>query len=497
MAIIIFIIVLLIIYFSYSSCINSYSIEGLELKQCRSSIIKNEELTQHKKKLDKLIIDFNNIQKKNLRGFPRPPNIINEKRGIITDSNREGFKKMSECQGPCEADDWCKDGLACWINNSHIDEKDVFVPTCSDYLGNMPGSTANFSKNTTLPHHQGICINETTYENTLLDVSYNKPPAWKHGIPRVRHSKINTSGEPYNMLDHCHGNCTSDWDCGPGLVCFEQVGNTPIPGCTDLDLTLPGYPARADGENTDPDINFCIKEEDVSGVQIRGWEKLPDGTTSDKDNLCTYTDKCTECAPNSTGDSLSRTCTRTWNIPKDVSNCYIFDSSDTNNVNSGDNRYTMVSNDDPVVKKKVVSCGKNNIITIQNPIIKPYSGEYALNNNNELAQLVEEATISTNNFIKYNDISKNTNELKKTINARLSKLAKSINGNNLQGNSYYDGYIPLFLRTSNTYPDTIMDQAHSNLQSKTGIPINDMIMFNCSNAKSPKCYQSAWEFELN
>lgn len=74
-------------------------------------------------------------------------------------------------------------------------------------------------------------------------------------------------GEPKSAypLGHCEGDCDSDSDCAPGLVCFERDGSwVAIPGC---------FAVTQEGT----EISVCMLEEHLAKVrnQVNGDDFFP------------------------------------------------------------------------------------------------------------------------------------------------------------------------------------------------------------------------------
>jgi len=82
--------------------------------------------------------------------------------------------------------------------------------------------------------------------------------------------KVGNDGSPANVfpLGECQGDCDSDSDCQPGLLCFQRNGKTPVPGCTGegqnskdycYDPNPPGLPQlKSRGNNGSPGDAFPL-----------------------------------------------------------------------------------------------------------------------------------------------------------------------------------------------------------------------------------------------
>eukprot|EP00980_Cylindrotheca_fusiformis_P021305 scaffold8211_cov117-Cylindrotheca_fusiformis.AAC.1 len=109
---------------------------------------------------------------------------------------------LSLCQGDCDSDVDCRNGLQCFQRNGGTD-----VPGCSG--GRWDNSATDY------------CI-ESTYLDPALQISSNRP------------------------LGRCEGDCDFNTDCADGLICFQRFGNEEVPGC---------FGGADDSSNTD----YCIK----------------------------------------------------------------------------------------------------------------------------------------------------------------------------------------------------------------------------------------------
>eukprot|EP00980_Cylindrotheca_fusiformis_P025226 scaffold13293_cov120-Cylindrotheca_fusiformis.AAC.10 len=109
---------------------------------------------------------------------------------------------LSLCQGDCDSDVDCQDGLQCFQRIGGMD-----VPGCSG--GRRDTSATDY------------CI-EITYMDPALHESSKKP------------------------LGRCAGDCDFNADCEDGLICFQRNGKEEVPGC---------FGGGDDGSNND----YCIK----------------------------------------------------------------------------------------------------------------------------------------------------------------------------------------------------------------------------------------------
>ena len=61
-------------------------------------------------------------------------------------------------------------------------------------------------------------------------------PPTQPNAPMLPIAPLTDGGGSYctaqNPCSACNGDCDSDTDCGPGLICFQRSGYTPVPGCS-------------------------------------------------------------------------------------------------------------------------------------------------------------------------------------------------------------------------------------------------------------------------
>jgi hypothetical protein len=55
---------------------------------------------------------------------------------------------------------------------------------------------------------------------------------------------------PSQPLDLCEGDCDSDADCVPGLICFQRNPGQPVPGCRGFDGSRTDYCINPSAQNT-------------------------------------------------------------------------------------------------------------------------------------------------------------------------------------------------------------------------------------------------------
>ena len=157
---------------------------------------------------------------------------------------------LQRCQGDCDTNDDCADGLVCFQRQSN-----QAIPGCS---GGETDSTLSdycvldvrgegYTDPDTLPPTPEPTLkptaaptNEPTNKPTLPPVEFAPVPR-----PTGAQKQIwNRGWEPQFLLGECEGDCDTDEDCLPGLVCFDRdTANVAVPGCTggESDRSLTDY----------------------------------------------------------------------------------------------------------------------------------------------------------------------------------------------------------------------------------------------------------------
>ncbi|CAJ1960342.1 unnamed protein product [Cylindrotheca closterium] len=177
---------------------------------------------------------------------------------------------FSECQGDCDSDLDCEDGLECF-------QRDEFesVPGCScgeidpsrsDYCVKKKGPPLSISDQVPLGICQGDCDEDSHCGLGLIchQRSGGEPvPGCSGGETEQSNTDYcvkDTKEEPEEpqFLGLCEGQCQDDSSCEPGLFCYQRDEMGQVPGCTDI------------VENASAD-RFC-----VSGVyQVADTDELP------------------------------------------------------------------------------------------------------------------------------------------------------------------------------------------------------------------------------
>eukprot|EP00984_Skeletonema_dohrnii_P001331 scaffold413_cov76-Skeletonema_dohrnii-CCMP3373.AAC.2 len=142
---------------------------------------------------------------------------------------------LSECEGDCDSDHDCKDGLICFERHGTTEP----VPGC---LGGE-----DESKGTDYCSRKDAEI--VTAQPTTAVPSISPQPTSTY--PRLKY--VGDEWKPRSVfpLSECEGDCDSDHDCKDGLICFHRHGTTePVPGCLGGEDESKGtdYCSRKDAE---------------------------------------------------------------------------------------------------------------------------------------------------------------------------------------------------------------------------------------------------------
>jgi hypothetical protein len=118
-------------------------------------------------------------------------------------------KQLGQCEGDCDSDDDCAEGLYCFQR----DGKSTFVPGCSGF----DDSRTDY------------CTGKTAARN---------PPSFPRPLPILFVFEENPPDISNLPLQHCQGDCDKDSDCADGLICYERPPHeTSIPGCSGISIT--------------------------------------------------------------------------------------------------------------------------------------------------------------------------------------------------------------------------------------------------------------------
>ena len=160
----------------------------------------------------------------------------------------DGGSNMAQCQGDCDEDADCAEGLKCFQRDRNED-----VPGCSGGRS-WP----------------------------LMDYCYD--PQCESDLPPLDSSYGHDGG---TNIPKCSGDCDEDGDCAAGLRCFQRTGNTRVPGCSGRGLPSFDYcydPADAPPPPTMPPGSgppcLCVFDIDrtLTGKQGTGGSECPADT---------------------------------------------------------------------------------------------------------------------------------------------------------------------------------------------------------------------------
>jgi len=144
-------------------------------------------------------------------------------RARVVGDNGEGQWPLGICEGDCDSDEDCEDGLTCFQRGPGDP-----IPGCTD----APSHGADF------------CIDTTSSSTTSEKVRNSR----NSNGDDVRASIVGNDDDSWFPLGLCQGDCDSDDDCQDGLYCFQRNAGEDIPGCR-------GIPDTAS--------DFCVGQEDA------------------------------------------------------------------------------------------------------------------------------------------------------------------------------------------------------------------------------------------
>ncbi|KAL3916149.1 MAG: hypothetical protein SGILL_005311 [Bacillariaceae sp.] len=167
---------------------------------------------------------------------------------------------LQRCQGDCDTDDDCMDGLICFQRNEN-----QTVPGCvgGDAIGELTdfcildpfgegyvdppteAPSASLQPPTDLPTSKPVTVADE--EPSSSPTFFPRPV----GAPK---EVWNRGWEPAFKLGECEGDCDQDDDCLPGLICFErEAARVAVPGC-------------AGGEEDNSLTDYCVYPELPEGA---------------------------------------------------------------------------------------------------------------------------------------------------------------------------------------------------------------------------------------
>jgi len=122
------------------------------------------------------------------------------------------MKKLGQCEGDCNSDEDCAEGLYCFIRNGDM----TSVPGCEGF----DNSRTDF------------CTRVSSFEghnDKRVPTNNVAPPPMLFVFPE-------NPPNPWDLpLKACQGDCDTDSDCADGLICYTRPrGRTSIPGCSGI-----------------------------------------------------------------------------------------------------------------------------------------------------------------------------------------------------------------------------------------------------------------------
>ena len=158
---------------------------------------------------------------------------------------------LGECEGDCDRDSDCGQGMYCFNRNSVREA----VPGCLggendltlvDYCTYSPPLTSPpVAVNPTNPPTRRPTPSVPFPTNRPTKLPTKEPTKSPTKAPSEPLPALNNLGwQPPTPLGLCQGDCDIDADCGPGMYCFQRNAiRQEVPGCSggDQDLTLVDY----------------------------------------------------------------------------------------------------------------------------------------------------------------------------------------------------------------------------------------------------------------
>jgi len=139
---------------------------------------------------------------------------------------------LGVCEGDCDDDDECEGNLKCFQRERRFQP----VPGCEMGGDDDNESDYCYSEDATY----APTPSPTTSPSSAPSISYaptTTPSAPPTETPKLRFRGTDpippNTTDPALLLGMCEGDCDSDADCKPGLVCFTRSTSwTQVPGCT-------------------------------------------------------------------------------------------------------------------------------------------------------------------------------------------------------------------------------------------------------------------------
>lgn len=168
---------------------------------------------------------------------------------VIYDSNRNSLwtsvlSLLQKCQGNCEGDENCADGLVCYDHSP----SPTNIPGCSGF---------NYGET-------NYCVDPTITEHRIEPLNNL---ATKSGYLKLR-----------RPLELCEGHCEVDTNCRNGLICKEQDSNGSVEGCFGASpkegWKYCTYPSLAVIDNTNSDLSLRSISDSFLRIDNSGVLKL-------------------------------------------------------------------------------------------------------------------------------------------------------------------------------------------------------------------------------
>lgn len=160
--------------------------------------------------------------------------------------------KLNECEGDCDDDADCADGLTCFQRN----RANLEVPGClggaadntlTDYC--IKDAAAVGDKTETGSGGSSTAVPMVPTSSPTKATTGTSPVAVDNGSDPPLEDLGWTPPAEMKPLGRCQGDCDIRQDCGPGLDCYQRyLPNLPVPGCSG-------------GENDSSLTDYCVPEE--------------------------------------------------------------------------------------------------------------------------------------------------------------------------------------------------------------------------------------------
>jgi len=184
---------------------------------------------------------------------------------VHVDWDQTTYPDLQECEGDCDNDMDCDDGLVCWRYDYYINEGDLPPKRCSGVPFNVAGIKMDFCYDP----RSGPCIptpsptpspstepttSSPTAPSSSPTTSSPTAPTTEPTIPDCKplvHVRWDGKG-----LQACEGDCDLDIDCAGELVCWEQKRESDVrpPGCSGMPNMVDEY----EGFCYDPRSGPCL-----------------------------------------------------------------------------------------------------------------------------------------------------------------------------------------------------------------------------------------------